>query len=1140
MKKLGLLLLTVGMVSAASAVSLINTDFTSPYVNGNIAGQQSWANMPLTGGFSFEVDATAGVADTAPYAANFDTGGNSTNGHYVSLSPSVGNLVDDEWAGSMDFSLSTVATAGTNIASFSSAQEIFQIGLTDAVTNRLNSNAAGDLTIHLRYKGNGNAQVTLSKAGNFRTLGTMTDAQLGWDPLNVDTNTGPILTTDDLRLTWTLRKTRVADTYSAVAVISNLTSGAVSVFDPSDSVNFVTKTNAYPAANLTLAMGHDQDADQDGLNSLINIAIDSLSVDQTSGNVPVLETPALSASGGNQSVELSWSASLEATSYEVFRSLTSGSGFASIGTTNGTSFLDTGVVNDTVYYYFVRASETGAADVDSNEASAEPQAAATGSIVDTTFIASEGYANGDLNTQDRWKSATAGTAPVFQVTDAAGSGFADSEPYTNNFDSTLANDVYYNRLMSNNVGDVWNGSITFTAKAPPTPGEDYERIIDITDTNNVVIGQYTNTHTVAGMSGGELFKIGLTAAPDTGLDHSDANDIFFYVRMQSSGRLDFTFNSVKGSDRLFAVDKDVLGWDPNWTSTENSATNGPSFETDPITFNWKIRKTAETNFFLSDLSVIVGSVTNEPEVALPVVYGDSTDAYAADFVYLGMGMGEEADRGKTDQGASSGTVITTAVKSVSIDALSLTKADDQPPELLAPRNFLTDVADGTVFLNWDASIEATSYIVRRYSHYIGGTVDLETNVAANLTYTDTGLANGWSYFYTVAADYGVYGEAESARVHVRPLGKTTLMNWGPSTEIVTANENWDVTTQLTNGILNHIGSNPGGAMWIHGTGTYNTNAAPALYGISQLGDGAWAQRHLRDDEGPNHYDLIRLRTKSGSGATPGGYASSLIWVDSADFVGGTSIDLSAAGLFFESSNNDWTEEIGYGTLRTAVRNAGQWYVGETVHTDTGDTLIDLSAENWTTLTPADLNSTSMMTVSGQTFSVSSSSLTAVDAVGFFCDHLKSFYMFSWKITKGQQPTAFQMWADGWNIYNELPTDDHDGDGFSNVHEWGVKADPTDPNSLVRKPRSLGLDTTGTNLVYVYPRLETIPVGLSYTVQQDNDLVFAPVWSAVTPDPEVATGLWNTNSPGLGVEAVTNLIPTDLNTKFIGLEIKYTE
>ncbi len=72
---------------------------------------------------------------------------------------------------------------------------------------------------------------------------------------------------------------------------------------------------------------------------------------------------------GVPSVSLSWTGSLTngVTSYNVYRSLTSGTGYSLVGSSSTASYLDESVVF-TTYYYVVTAVANGAESVYSNEA----------------------------------------------------------------------------------------------------------------------------------------------------------------------------------------------------------------------------------------------------------------------------------------------------------------------------------------------------------------------------------------------------------------------------------------------------------------------------------------------------------------------------------------------------------------------------------------------------------------------------------------------------------------------------------------------------------------------------------------------------------------------------------------------------
>jgi len=88
------------------------------------------------------------------------------------------------------------------------------------------------------------------------------------------------------------------------------------------------------------------------------------------------------AAAGDGQVTLTWTASSGATSYNVKRSTTSGSGYAAVATglSTGTSYTDTTVANGTTYYYVVTAVNDGGESDGSNQVSATP-AAATGSTL---------------------------------------------------------------------------------------------------------------------------------------------------------------------------------------------------------------------------------------------------------------------------------------------------------------------------------------------------------------------------------------------------------------------------------------------------------------------------------------------------------------------------------------------------------------------------------------------------------------------------------------------------------------------------------------------------------------------------------------------------------------------------------------
>ncbi len=108
----------------------------------------------------------------------------------------------------------------------------------------------------------------------------------------------------------------------------------------------------------------------------------------------------LSAAGSNAAVLLTWSPSTGAASYNVKRSATQGSGYATVTNLAGTSTVDKGLVNGTPYYYVVSATNFLGESANSTEASATPvpppaaptslSATASNVAVNLTWVASGG------------------------------------------------------------------------------------------------------------------------------------------------------------------------------------------------------------------------------------------------------------------------------------------------------------------------------------------------------------------------------------------------------------------------------------------------------------------------------------------------------------------------------------------------------------------------------------------------------------------------------------------------------------------------------------------------------------------------------------------------------------------------------
>ena len=93
---------------------------------------------------------------------------------------------------------------------------------------------------------------------------------------------------------------------------------------------------------------------------------------------PVPPAPAgLAAVAGNAQVALNWSAASTATGYKIKRSLTSGSGYVNIVTNASLTFTNNGLVNGTLYYFVVSATNSFGESTNSTQVSARPTSVAS-------------------------------------------------------------------------------------------------------------------------------------------------------------------------------------------------------------------------------------------------------------------------------------------------------------------------------------------------------------------------------------------------------------------------------------------------------------------------------------------------------------------------------------------------------------------------------------------------------------------------------------------------------------------------------------------------------------------------------------------------------------------------------------------
>ncbi|VGO13298.1 hypothetical protein PDESU_01854 [Pontiella desulfatans] len=750
------------------------------------------------------------------------------------------------------------------------------------------------------------------------------------------------------------------------------------------------------------------------------------------------------------------------------------------------------------------------------EAPLPPKNFVTGTRIDTDFAATDSpvYADGDLDGQNGWAAITNSGANAFNV-DSTGDGFAETISVSNSFDTTLGNQVVFDdgdQWTTNGIGSQWSGTIAFSFQTGSGT--------NLVKSREIAAG-VTNTIEVADLNNRRVLNLGLTTNPDSVFAQGELDDVNINFHINGGKGLAVTFGGAGfGDNQMNLVGRADLGWDPEWEASgeDGFATAGPDYDSDLMVCDYVIRKTTIADTYLAVVDVTVGGTTYQGK---PILL-EKLVPYASDGLKFALGHDHESDIDGTFSRVD-----------VAIDSLSMTHAVSADPLALPPFNMAVDGGDLSALVSWEGAYEADSVELFRSEVDGAGPYTSLTNDLV-FSYGDEGLTDKRTYFYTTIAHYSGGDSPRSEQAILRALGKTALMEWGHATDIVNAHLNYagcnlrDPAAVATNGIANYVSDGFDDSL-VEDAVVYNTNNYPLVYGIMQhnLPGGVidqntdrWSNVHkFRDDAAGDYIKIDALN------AALDAY-SALLWVE------GASVDATAAQTTWEvDANNAWN---GNG-LRAAVRNGSTWYVSETTFNSGGTaSIVDIASEKWAVLTPATLTSTSMMTVSGASFIIRTlDNITAVGAFGDTQTGAADKNLLYFGLLQKTALTAFEQWTDSQGIYNDDAgmADDPDSDDASNLEEWGLGGNPMNAADVGIKERYMDCD--GASITYIYPRLKSADRP-NYTVLETTDLVNIGWGDNESAYTITSGGDW----PGRGVlfEAVTNVIPVDVDTKFLKLEI----
>ncbi len=246
------------------------------------------------------------------------------------------------------------------------------------------------------------------------------------------------------------------------------------------------------------------------------------------GQMPPPPPTGLKALPSNGQISLSWNASPNATSYYLKRATVRGGPYTTIRTNTTTSYVNTGLINGTNYYYVVSALNAYGQGANSDELSATPRA--------TLFAINAGGAASSPFTADAYYSGGATSSTTSAMDLSAAPGPAPSAVYQSdrlgNFSYTFTNlltnanykvrlhfaEFYFDRIGQRKFNVSINSTLMLSnfdifASIGVKNKAIVREFASNADTNGQLLLQFTSLVNSAKVSGIEILQGGISNAP---------------------------------------------------------------------------------------------------------------------------------------------------------------------------------------------------------------------------------------------------------------------------------------------------------------------------------------------------------------------------------------------------------------------------------------------------------------------------------------------------------------------------------------------------------------------------------------------------------------------------------------------------
>ncbi|MEJ0099039.1 MAG: fibronectin type III domain-containing protein [Pseudomonadota bacterium] len=455
----------------------------------------------------------------------------------------------------------------------------------------------------------------------------------------------------------------------------------------------------------------------------------------------------LSATAGNAQVALTWSASSGATSYNLKRSTTSGGPYTQVTTATATSYTNTGLTNNTTYYYVISAVNAVGEGANSAQVGATPQAPVVVPSAPTNVLATAGNAQIGLT----WSASSGATSYSIKRSGTSGGPYTQvarsaTASYT---DTALTNGTTYYYVVSalNSAGEGANSvQVSATPQAP--------LVAPATPTNFTVTAGNTQVSLAwsassgaasynlkrSSTSGGPYSTI-TTATSTSYVDAGLTNGTTYYYVISAVNSAGESANTAQlGATPQAPVVAPSAPTNLVATAGNAQVILGWSASSGATSYNLK-RSTSSTGSYSTIATLTTLSYTDDSGLSNGTTY------------YYVVTASNSAG-----ESANSGSASATPQAPIAIPA--------------APGSLVAVAGNAQATLTWAASSAATSYKLKR-STTSGGPYTTLTSPTVT-SYIDSPLNNGTTYYYVVSAVNSAGESTNSTQVSAAPLAPVVV------------------------------------------------------------------------------------------------------------------------------------------------------------------------------------------------------------------------------------------------------------------------------------------------------------------------------------------------------------------------------